>query len=278
MQKSSLLGAAVGALLFCAFLWSLRQERAALVASLPDARRAHDASPPPAPGAPAARHEEILSRDERLAGVLGKAPLLRGELVASRARAGQRVILLHGAAFNATIWRASGTMQALATAGHSSFALDLPGFAQSQSTGPALEPDAVLAALLDEAQVRAAFLPAWFEPPFVVAIASRGAMYGLPYACKRASALAGLVLVAPIMSFVPGGASASCVRGVPALVMYGSRDPLRQRDAAAMQTWLKHCPVQYTTLEGAGHACYLDDPSGFNDALVGFVNGLAGGA
>ena len=68
-------------------------------------------------------------------------------------------------------------------------------------------------------------------------------------------------------------ADAAAIRA-PALVMYGSEDSVTPeaigRDiAAAIQG------ARYVTLEGLGHASYVEGPGAFNAALTGFLDGLA---
>ena len=61
--------------------------------------------------------------------------------------------------------------------------------------------------------------------------------------------------------------------GVPALVMYGSKDTVTPeaigRDLAAAIEG-----ARYVSLEGLGHASYVEGPEIFNAALTGFLDGL----
>ena len=61
--------------------------------------------------------------------------------------------------------------------------------------------------------------------------------------------------------------------GVPALVMYGSEDTVTPesigRDIAAAIGG-----ARYVTLQGLGHASYVEGPEAFNAALTGFLDGL----
>jgi pimeloyl-ACP methyl ester carboxylesterase len=46
---------------------------------------------------------------------------------------GRPIVLLHGASFQAEIWKEIGMMEALAEAGYLVYAVDLPGFGKSSS-------------------------------------------------------------------------------------------------------------------------------------------------
>lgn len=61
--------------------------------------------------------------------------------------------------------------------------------------------------------------------------------------------------------------------GVPALVMYGSEDTVTP-EAIGREIAAAIAGARYVTLEGLGHASYVEGPETFNAALTGFLDDL----
>jgi pimeloyl-ACP methyl ester carboxylesterase len=166
------------------------------------------------------------------------------------------VLLLHGARFSAETWRELGTLELLAREGFHAVAVDLPGFGESPASE--LPREEVLPALLGALGLRR---------PVVVAPSMSGEL-ALALAASQPQLLAGLVAVAPAgIEHFAGGTGA---RALPALLVWGSDDkivPVSAADALAAAL----PGSRKLVIEGAGHACYLDDPQTFHAEVIDFA-------
>jgi abhydrolase domain-containing protein 14 len=174
---------------------------------------------------------------------------------------GLPVILLHGASFNAETWRKLGTLDVLADAGHRALAVDLPGYGKSPEAE--IDPETWLGRLVAKLTERKA----------VILSPSMSGLFSLPLLTHEPSRLAGFVPIAPVA--IAEYRERLARINVPTLVVWGERDnliPVHQADvlAGAIPGARKH------VLAGAGHACYLDAPAAFHQALLNFLNGLKG--
>jgi abhydrolase domain-containing protein 14 len=173
------------------------------------------------------------------------------------------VLLLHGARFSSEDWEQLGTLAELAGAGLRAVAVDLPGYGRT----PARE-----LATADEAGAFLGRLIAalGLERPALVAPSMSG-RFALPLVAGDPARLSG---------FVPVGVAGSgdwleALRAVelPTLVVWGGADTLIPLDEGrALAASLPG--AELLVIEGAGHACYLDDPSGFHARLVAFLREL----
>jgi abhydrolase domain-containing protein 14 len=173
------------------------------------------------------------------------------------------VLLLHGLAFRADVWKFTGTLDALAGAGTRAIALDLPGYAGAFAT------DAVRARLVRDFLVAIS----WPEGHRVVVLAaSMGGLVGAPYVLQAGeAAVAGYISVSALLSSEGGTGSA-----VPALLIWGEYDsPESTKARAHEQLFPSH---QKVVIPRAPHPAYLKDPQLFNSLVVRFVTGAPPGS
>jgi abhydrolase domain-containing protein 14 len=95
--------------------------------------------------------------------------------------------------------------------------------------------------------------------------------YSFPLLARRPSYVAGFAPVAPaaIAEFLDQ------IRGskVEALVVWGEKDKVvPPKDSRALADALPNS--RRVEIEGAGHACYLDEPASFHRQLLIFLKGL----
>jgi abhydrolase domain-containing protein 14 len=211
--------------------------------------------PAPTPAATAA-HPTPVSIAEKSVEIGGSAVRV---LEAGSASA-PPILLLHGARYSSETWRELGTLELLARDGFHAVAVDLPGFGASPASNVPREE--LLGSLIDALHL---------DRPVVVAPSMSGEV-ALPLAAQHPEWIAGLVAIAP--AGIERYADELAGSALPALIVWGSADdivPLSEADrlAAALPNARK------LVIEGAGHACYRDQPERFYAALAEFARGLA---
>ncbi|NXH52539.1 ABHEA protein, partial [Rhabdornis inornatus] len=100
---------------------------------------------------------------------------------------------------------------------------------------------------------------------------SMSGRFALPFLLAHGDQLAGFVPIAPVGT---RDYTAEQYRRVqtPTLILYGDRDT--RLAPQALQN-LQHLPEhRVAMLSGAGHACYLDKPEDFHQALLDFLHQL----
>ncbi|NXP00404.1 ABHEA protein, partial [Certhia brachydactyla] len=100
---------------------------------------------------------------------------------------------------------------------------------------------------------------------------SMSGRFALPFLLTHGDRLAGFVPIAPVGT---KGYTAEQYQRVqtPTLIVYGEDDT--GLAPQALQN-LQHLPEHHVAvLPGAGHACYLDKPEDFHQALLGFLSQL----
>ena len=185
---------------------------------------------------------------------VGGVPL---HLLEAGPRAAPAVLLLHGARYEAATWRDLGTLDHLAAAGFRVLAIDLPGYGASDQ--PWAEDDAaLLPALLDALGLVDA----------VVVTPSMSGRYALATAVAQRDRLRALVAVAPVG--IPERLDALRGSTLPVLAVWGANDaivPAEHGRALAEAV----ADGRFLQLADAGHACYLDAPEAFHEALLDFL-------
>jgi len=172
---------------------------------------------------------------------------------------GRAVLLLHGGKFKAATWKQLGTLEVLADAGHPALAVDLPG--SGKSPGWMVDPKTFLAELIDQLEI---------ERPVVLS-PSRSGNLSFPLILEHPEKVSGYVAIAPVG--VQQYAKKLKESPVPALIVWGERDPLFPPSMAkTLAASFKSAEI--VILPKAKHPAYLDQPKLFHEALLKFLAGL----
>lgn len=172
---------------------------------------------------------------------------------------GPPVVLLHGASFSSATWRQIGTIQALADAGYRVYAIDLPGFGESEACHAGAE--TWLKGLLDTLAL---------STPVVVSPSLSG-QYALPLVTSEPERIKALVAVAPV-AIMHYREQLPRIRA-PVLAVWGEHDRLIPQEQADLL--VEASPQgRKTIIAGGSHAPYMSDPAAWHVALFKFLNEL----
>ncbi|NXC44760.1 ABHEB protein, partial [Penelope pileata] len=168
--------------------------------------------------------------------------------------------------FSSDTWLRLGTLPALAEAGCRAVAIDLPGLGRSKDVSAPVPVGQPAPAAFLQAVVEALGLA-----PAVLVSPSLSGMYALPLVLQRGHLLRGYVPVAPICTERFTAEQYAQVK-TPTLIVYGDQDAeLGQLSLSNLRHIAGH---RVLVLQGAGHACYLDQPEEWHRGLLAFLQQL----
>ncbi|XP_078065423.1 protein ABHD14A [Mustelus asterias] len=171
------------------------------------------------------------------------------------------ILLLHGQSFNSKTWESLGTLKMLAQHGYRAVAMDLPGFGNT----PHLE---IGKMDKDRADFLLAFLnTVGLQTPVLIS-PSRSGHFSIPFLMFHNQRLKGFVPIAPVGT---NHCSAEQYRKIqtPTLIVFGELDTNLGVQSLKNLNNLPHHTV--FKIPAAHHACYLDEPDKFHDALLDFL-------
>ncbi|WP_426573702.1 alpha/beta fold hydrolase [Aquihabitans sp. McL0605] len=177
-------------------------------------------------------------------------------------------LFLHGQSYTSDIWLERGILDAVANkTGFRAVAIDLPGHGDTDERKSGSE-----SAVSDGTWLRSLVDKLGGPAHVVIVSPSMSGRYSLGYLEQYPKdALLGFVPVAPVgIDDFKRPASAFPVQ---AMSIWGSKDPTYSPERAAhLLTQMRGGDGDSTHLiQGAGHACYDDDPKAFTALLVSFL-------
>ncbi|CAF0927822.1 unnamed protein product [Adineta ricciae] len=171
------------------------------------------------------------------------------------------ILLLHGQSFSSKNWEKIGTLQYLASWGYRAFAIDLPGYGNSSL--PVVQETAAahwLTRLIHVLRLS----------DFVIISPSMSGRFSLPYVLQshpKRHTFRGFIPISPVGTQNFKSSEYKDLT-VPTLIVHGEHD---NRFRSAIEK-LKEIPSsEVLTIKNASHACYIDQPLEFHNALRQFL-------
>ncbi|XP_005105631.1 protein ABHD14B [Aplysia californica] len=177
------------------------------------------------------------------------------------------ILFLHGLKYSSKNWLDIKSMSNVANWGYRAVAVDLPGYGKSVNTVAPEENSEFLHSLTRVLDL---------QRPVIVSPSMSGT-FSLPYlfeepeSCQDRSR--GYVPVAPIETskLVANYKQAE----LPTLVIVGTNDEVPGLREESTTNLMQLPRAQYAPIEGAGHACYLDNQDAFHRLLFFFLQQLS---
>ncbi|MCL4453810.1 alpha/beta hydrolase [Ferroplasma sp.] len=174
---------------------------------------------------------------------------------------GTPIIFCHGARFNARTYEETGTIQTAVDAGYHAISVDFPGYGKSEN----LSTD--LFTFISE------FMEAMKLEQAVVLGASMGGEAAIGFATKYPEKTRALILVGAV-GVTDMEAGLSMIADKPTLLIWGKNDAISA--PSNYEIIMRYNTAAEFANIGRQHACYLDDPKGFNDRIKAFLEELRG--
>jgi len=168
----------------------------------------------------------------------------------------KKIILLHGAKFNAHTWEDTNTLKELARAGYGVYAMDMPGFGNSPYC------------MMEQVDVLFNFIQAQKISSPVILGPSMGGRITLNFYFKYPHIPKALVLVGTVG--VEENAHRLKELKVPTLIVWGEKDDLAPiKYAHYLEKNIEDSKL--VIIKDGPHPCYLKDPETFNKELLSFL-------
>jgi len=166
---------------------------------------------------------------------------------ASSAASSKSIILLHGAKYSKETWVKTNTISALAQQHINVYALDIPTKKVD---------DSVLKDIIEKLGL---------EKPIILSPSLSG-KYSIHLLTHYPHLVGAYIAVAPVIPTIDITSLQSL--NIKSLFIYGDKDIEGIKRSKLLMTYLKGSKEYQIT---GNHACYLDDPEGFNQQIINFI-------
>jgi len=172
---------------------------------------------------------------------------------------GKPVFLFHGARFTADTWVSTGTVKAIADAGFQAISVDFPGYGKSERGNYTILSEFIRDLVQTLGVTRAYYLGA-----------SMGGEAVLGFALNNPEKVEGVILVGAV-GVDKYKEKLVYLSGKKVLLIWGKEDMVAPIKNAKLI--MDAVPTAKLVYVGRQHACYLDDPEGFNKEIINFLKG-----